>query len=75
MLEHHYGRGKASEVPHLVSGDDVMERLGLSPGPTVGWLLEVIQEAQDMGEIASREEALDRAKSALALEGGRNGES
>jgi tRNA nucleotidyltransferase/poly(A) polymerase len=71
MLEHYYSQVELAEVPRLVSGDEVMERLGLSPGPKVGWLLGLIQEAQDMGEISSREEALDRAEAALALEGGR----
>ncbi len=36
--------------------------LGIAPGPRVGELLEELAEAQYAGEIATREQALDRAR-------------
>ena len=46
----------------LVNGDDLMEALDLAPGPMVGYLLEAISEAQVMGEIHNRQEAIRLAK-------------
>ena len=54
--------------PKLLRGDDLMAELGLSPGPQVGQLLELVREAQAAGEITTREEALELARSALAGE-------
>jgi putative nucleotidyltransferase with HDIG domain len=45
-------------APPLVRGGDVMARFGLEPGPRVGWLLAQAREAQDLGRVRSREEAL-----------------
>jgi poly(A) polymerase/tRNA nucleotidyltransferase (CCA-adding enzyme) len=42
----------------LLRGDDVMDRFGLSPGPEVGRLLARAREAQDLGLVSTREEAL-----------------
>jgi poly(A) polymerase len=42
----------------LLRGDDVMERFGLSPGPEIGRLLARAREAQDLGLVGTREEAL-----------------
>jgi len=44
--------------PKLVSGNDVINIFGMSPGPRIGELLEAVREAQASGELASREEAL-----------------
>jgi len=51
--------------PRLVTGHDLMEALGLSPGPLVGRLLETVQEAQAAGEVTTREEALALARQEL----------
>lgn len=48
----------AQAAPPLVTGHDVMSRLGLAPGPRVGWLLARAREAQALGRIRSRDEAL-----------------
>ena len=42
----------------LVRGGDVMERYGLRPGPDVGRLLERAREAQALGLVTTREDAL-----------------
>ncbi len=51
--------------PRLVTGHDLMDALGLTPGPLVGRLLEAVQEAQAAGEVTTREEALALARQEL----------
>ena len=48
----------ASAAPPLIRGEDVMTRFGLPPGPAVGALLSRAREAQDLGIVRTREEAL-----------------
>lgn len=45
--------------PKLIDGHILIEKLGLSPGPQIGQLLEMVREAQAAGEIQTAEEALD----------------
>jgi putative nucleotidyltransferase with HDIG domain len=45
-------------APPLLRGQDVMTRYGLAPGPLVGDLLARAREAQDLGLVRTREEAL-----------------
>jgi putative nucleotidyltransferase with HDIG domain len=47
----------------LLSGDDVMALLGLSPGPEIGRLLSLLREEQLAGRIRHRKEAEDFIKS------------
>jgi len=54
--------------PPLISGRDLISRLGMEPGPAIGRLLQLVQEAQATGEVATREEALRLVQSALAEE-------
>jgi tRNA nucleotidyltransferase/poly(A) polymerase len=59
LLEDYFARYEAIIAPHpLVDGNDLMEQLGLQPGPWIGHLLAEIAEAQAAGELHSREEAL-----------------
>lgn len=45
--------------PHpLISGRDLIQGLGLAPGPQIGELLEAVQLAQAEGLVTQREEAL-----------------
>ena len=57
----------------LVNGNDLMDALGLKPGPIIGDLLAKILEAQATGEINNRRQALELA-SKLLSEAGNNGE-
>ncbi|HEU4439143.1 MAG TPA: HDIG domain-containing protein [Methylomirabilota bacterium] len=49
----------AAATPALLRGEDVMEAFGLRPGPEVGRLLARAREAQAMGVVATREEAIE----------------
>ncbi len=42
----------------LIDGHDIMDSLGLVPGPLVGKLLAIVNEAHASGELSTREEAL-----------------
>jgi len=47
-----------ASAPPLLDGDDVMAAVGIGPGPMVGRLLADLREAQALGHITTREEAL-----------------
>lgn len=60
---------KAEEIvrpPRLLDGHRVMDALRLPPGPRIGALLAVIEEAQAEGRIHTAEEALALARATLA---------
>jgi poly(A) polymerase len=59
MLEDYWER-RSERVfpPPLITGRDLVEGLGLQPGPAVGALLEAVREAQVCGQVHTREEAL-----------------
>jgi hypothetical protein len=45
-----------------VRGDELARALDLKPGPMLGELLHQLEEASFAGEVASREEAIERAR-------------
>jgi poly(A) polymerase len=66
MLENWFEkRQEAIDPVALVNGDDLMSELGLQPGQELGALLEAIREAQAMGKVATREQALQLAREEL----------
>ncbi len=44
-------------VPQVLSGDDVMEVLGIEPGPAVGQALDALEEELEAGEVLTEDEA------------------
>jgi tRNA nucleotidyltransferase/poly(A) polymerase len=44
-------------VPRLLSGDDVIALLGITPGPTVGQALEALEEEIEAGSVTTVDEA------------------
>ena len=54
--------------PKLVSGHDLLNIFGLSPGPEIGELLEAVREAQASGELTTRGEALAYIKRQRLIE-------
>jgi len=51
--------------PKLIDGHVLIDELGLTPGPQIGELLEIIREAQAAGELKTSGEALDLVKKRL----------
>jgi tRNA nucleotidyltransferase/poly(A) polymerase len=49
----------------LINGDRLMKELDIPPGPTIGFLLETIREAQVGGEIKTVDEAIELASSII----------
>ena len=63
MLENWFEKpAETISPPSLVNGDDLMRELNLQPGKIIGEMLEAIREAQAMGEVSTREQALDAAR-------------
>ena len=60
------------EPPLLLSGHDLID-LGISPGPRIGELLARVREAQAVGEVETRQDALARVKEWLATSPPSNG--
>jgi len=58
VLEQRFREESVVSPPKLISGHDLIDILGMSPGRELGQLLEAVREAQAAGEIATREEAL-----------------
>jgi poly(A) polymerase len=53
-----------------VTGEELMEALGLAPGPEVGRLLEALREASFAGDVRTKDEALGYARGLRSDEGG-----
>lgn len=66
LLDEMMGRTeRLNEIPartRLVTGRDLMDTLGLPPGPELGRLLDAVEEAHEKGQIATRQDALDLAR-------------
>lgn len=66
MLENWFENPAESINPlPLLDGDDLMHALDLQPGKIIGELLEALREAQAMGKVTTREEALQLAREKL----------
>lgn len=50
----------------ILNGQELIEYFDLTAGPLIGRLLEVIREAQALGEIKTREEAIDLVQSMVS---------
>jgi len=62
LVYQYYEKGKSRiEQKNLISGKDIIP-IGISPGPAMGVILEKIREAQELGLIKTKDEALAMAK-------------
>jgi poly(A) polymerase len=60
LLDRYYlHHDTAVAPPPLITGQTLLDRFNMKPGPRIGELLEQLQEAQATGEVSTREEALD----------------
>jgi poly(A) polymerase len=58
LAEHDKQQAKILPVK-LIDGHDIMNNFDLSPGPLIGKLLAIVNEAHASGELSTREEALN----------------
>lgn len=66
MLSYYFEQMEVRTAPSpLVSGQDILDRFSLTPGPQIGELLEQLREAQAVGDIKTKEEALNWAQRIL----------
>jgi len=56
------------KTPPLLNGRDLMTAFNLKPSPLIGRILQALQEAQAVGQIRDRAEALDLAEEILSQE-------
>lgn len=66
LTEHAEQQTKIQPVK-LVTGHDLMDTFGLAPGPLIGELLALVQEAQASGEVANKQEALALVQNEILL--------
>jgi len=67
LLENYWEkREETISPPRLLDGNELMKELNLEPGRVVGQLLEAIREAQAIGQVATREQAIQFANDWLA---------
>ena len=60
MLEAWFEKREEQVFPlALVDGNDLMNEMSLKPGPLIGKLIEAVREAQAIGTVSTREQALD----------------
>jgi putative nucleotidyltransferase with HDIG domain len=65
MLALAFAERAAAPEPPLLRGDELLRELDVPPGPRVGELLAQLAEDRYAGEIATREDALRRARELL----------
>ena len=58
-------QSEVQKPSRLVTGHDLMQEFGLGPGPQLGELLEMVEEARAAGELAGRDEAMALVSKAL----------
>jgi poly(A) polymerase len=67
LTEHDKQEAKILPVK-LIDGNDIMSKFDLAPGPLIGKLLAMVNEAYASGELSTREEALTLVKRKLSVQ-------
>ncbi len=62
LIKEFFRRSKEKKLPRIVDGNDIMRRLKLPSGPIIGKILEEVNEAQAMGDIKTKSQALELAR-------------
>jgi len=65
LAEHDKQQAKILPVK-LIDGHDIMDTFGLAPGPLIGKLLAMVNEAHASGELSTKEEALTLVQKELS---------
>jgi tRNA nucleotidyltransferase/poly(A) polymerase len=59
LIEPAFGEGGTPILPKpLLNGQEIMALTGLQPGPPIGQLLEKLREAQALGTVTTRDQAV-----------------
>jgi hypothetical protein len=67
LLTQYFVHREASiDPPALITGEDLLRQFQLQPGPQIGSILEQIREAQAVGEITTKQEALRQVERLLS---------
>lgn len=66
ILSEHEKEALKVTLGKLIDGHDLINILDLKPGPMIGQILESLHEAQGIGEVVTREEAMAFARKQLA---------
>lgn len=61
LIKYYFEQKKIKPLPKLVSGYDIMNKFSLEPSPLIGVILERIREAQSLGYVKNKREALSLA--------------
>ena len=65
LIARYYALSEKKDAPRLMDGNILMKKLKLKPGPIIGHLLKVTQEAQALGKIHNTAEAAALASKEL----------
>lgn len=66
LLQNYHQEQSVLQLPKLLNGHQVMQVLNIKPGPKLKEILNALEEAQQLGEIQTEEEALSWVKSHYA---------
>lgn len=67
LLKRYWETASQRNAPPLLNGQDIMALLHLPPSPAIGRLLDQLKEAQALGELTTREEAIAWLKNKEAV--------
>ncbi|MCU0666429.1 MAG: HD domain-containing protein [Candidatus Omnitrophica bacterium] len=59
LIKEYFRKAKEVKLPKLVNGNDIMRAFNIKPSELVGKILKEIEEAQAIGKIKDKQEALD----------------
>lgn len=62
LLEAWWQKPETIRPVRLINGNDLQNELSLESGPVIGELLELVRELQAIGEISTRQQALDACR-------------
>ncbi len=65
LLSFYTARREEVSLPPLLTGNDLIEVLGLEPGPVFGQILKEVEKEREEGRLSTREEALKLARTML----------
>lgn len=69
LVYHYFDEQDKKPLPKLINGYDIMKALKIGPSPMIGVILKAVNEAQALGKIATRQEALGLSRKAILKKG------